>query len=460
MNDRPAPIALGNNDEEELLVRVGPGTPSGEVFRRYWLPVEVSANLGMGRGAFSGARNPIRVRVLGEDLVLFRDASGRPGLLAEHCSHRGTSLYFGRVEESCLRCLYHGWAYDREGNVVDTPAEPPDSTFKQTVKHLAYPCIEVAGLIFAYLGPPDLQPPFPHYHQLFATGGIRVTGNGGYVEQCNVFQALHDNNLDPWHGEIAHGWYRGRPPEMTMHHGQNGEPPTPIRFERTPWGTRMVVVKSSKKPGKYWYHETHTVWPSQRCNFQNARSIKWAMPVDDYRTRWFTVDYFPFDENGQPTEEALRAMNSRQFNIGWAPEGMPDDWAEQVGAWWNLGHPWRQGNVWEDEVAQKTQGPPERHFLPEWEKWHLASSDRGMVLNRRVWREQVQRVREGLDPIGIFRNGQGEAIIRITSDDIHGVDWDTGMQFYNMSVEERLRWIEEEEKLPPHERIPRGSSAS
>src|SRR5487761_1283690 len=166
MNDTTT-MALGSTEEEEALVRVGPGTPSGEVFRRYWLPVEGSANLGMGRGAFSGARNPIRVRVLGEDLVLFRDASGRPGLLAEHCSHRGTSLYYGRVEADGLRCLYHGWGYDREGNVLDMPGEPPDSNFKNTVKHPAYPCMEVAGLIFAYMGPPEKQPIFPRYHQLF-----------------------------------------------------------------------------------------------------------------------------------------------------------------------------------------------------------------------------------------------------------------------------------------------------
>ena len=107
------------NEEMDALVRVGPGTPSGEVWRRFWLPVECSANLGPYVRGGAAPRNPIRVRVLGEDLVLFRDASGKPGLLAEHCSHRGTSLFCGRVEESCLRCLYHGWAYDREGNVIE-----------------------------------------------------------------------------------------------------------------------------------------------------------------------------------------------------------------------------------------------------------------------------------------------------------------------------------------------------
>ena len=132
-------MSLRSNQEEEALIRVGPGTPSGEVFRRYWLPVEVSANLGGGggRGGAAPANNPLKLQVLGEHLVLFRDASGQPGLLAEHCSHRGTSLFYGRVEEEGLRCLYHGWRYGRDGTCLETPAEPPDSNFKLTVHQQA-----------------------------------------------------------------------------------------------------------------------------------------------------------------------------------------------------------------------------------------------------------------------------------------------------------------------------------
>jgi phenylpropionate dioxygenase-like ring-hydroxylating dioxygenase large terminal subunit len=427
------------NDEEEELVHVGPGTPSGGVFRRYWLPVECSANLGGGRGSFAGANNPLRVRVLDEHLVLFRDGSGRPGLLAEHCSHRGTSLSYGRVEENGLRCLYHGWLYDLGGSCLETPAEPPDSMFKLTIKHPAYPCVEGGGLIFAYMGPSELQPDFPRYHQLFATNGVRVTGNGGYVEQCNVFQAMHDNNLDPWHGEIAHGWYRGKPPRTTMHHGRGDEPATPIKYERTEWGTRMVAIKNTKTPGRYWYHETHTVWPTQRCNQENGKSMKWAVPVDDYRTRWFTVDFFPFDEHGQPTREAISAMGSR-FNIGYV-ENLPLDWAQQVGAWWNLGHPWRQGNLWEDEVCQQTQGPAERNFLPDWDKWRLATSDRGLLLNRDVWREQMERVRRGLDPVGITRAADDDRVIRVPSDNIYDLTWDEAMRLYNLTPEERAEML-------------------
>jgi hypothetical protein len=195
------------------------------------------------------------------------------------------------------------------------------------------------------------------------------------------------------------------------------------------------MIKSTKDPNVFHYHETHTVWPTQRCNQEEAKSMKWAVPIDDYRTRWFSVDFFPFDEKGEVPREAVRAMASTH-NIGHT-ENLPLDWAQQVGAWWNLGHPWRQGNLWEDEVAQATQGPPERHYLPEWENWHLGTTDRGLLLNREVWREQIDRVKEGMDPIGIVRGAEAEKMIRITSDNIAGLTWEEGQELLGLSPDER-----------------------
>ncbi len=186
------------NEIEEEIVRVGPGTPSGEVFRRYWLPIETSGNLGGAyRERFAGAKNPVRVKMLGENLILFRDAKGKAGLLTEHCAHRGTSLYYGRVEDDGLRCMYHGWKYDTDGKCLDTPAEPPDSNFKLTVRQPSYPVVEIGGLIFAYMGPPDKQPPFPRYEELYRDDGLRVTGNGGRIQRCSWFLQTLDNVLDP-----------------------------------------------------------------------------------------------------------------------------------------------------------------------------------------------------------------------------------------------------------------------
>src|SRR5581483_7468534 len=139
-------------EEDVELTRVGPGTPCGEYLRRFWQPVGLSAEL---------ADLPKAIRIMGEDLVLFRDGRGRIGLLELHCSHRGTSLEYAQVETDGLRCCYHGWMYGADGKVLDTPGEPPESNVKERFYHGAYPTREYRGLIFAYMGPPDKQPEFP-----------------------------------------------------------------------------------------------------------------------------------------------------------------------------------------------------------------------------------------------------------------------------------------------------------
>ena len=173
---------------------------------------------------------------------------------------------------------------------------------------------------------------------------------------CNVFQAMHDNNLDPWHGEVLHSWFSradGQPARDThLHWGENGDGPSPLKYERTPWGTRYVDVKKSRsKPGKYEYHETHTVWPCQRYK---RWDVKWAVPVDDYHTRWFEVAFYP---SGPGAKTPRGGTSAHGLSFGHSDWDLPPNWAEQVGAWWNLGHQWRQGVVWEDEVAQAHSSP-------------------------------------------------------------------------------------------------------
>src|SRR6266851_3645158 len=146
--------------QNEQLTQTGPGTPMGELLRRYWQPAALSEELPPGGGA-------IPVRLLGEDLVLFRDGEGRPGLLGLHCAHRGADLSYGRLEDGGLRCLYHGWLYDRQGRCLEQPGEPAGSTFHERIRHTAYPCQEVAGIIFAYLGPGE-PPLLPAYGPLVA----------------------------------------------------------------------------------------------------------------------------------------------------------------------------------------------------------------------------------------------------------------------------------------------------
>src|SRR5205809_78697 len=141
--------------DNELITRVGPGTPMGELLRQYWIPALISEEVPEPDGA------PYRVRLLGEDLIAFRDTGGQVGLITSNCPHRGASLFFGRNEESGLRCVYHGWKFDVSGQCVDMPNEPAESNFKNKVKALAYPCVERGGVVWAYMGPRLKPPPLP-----------------------------------------------------------------------------------------------------------------------------------------------------------------------------------------------------------------------------------------------------------------------------------------------------------
>src|SRR3954454_23917723 len=149
-------------EDNERLVRIGPGTPAGKLFRRYWQPACLSSELPESDGA------PLRVRLLGEDLIAFRDTEGKVGLVDAYCPHRRAPLFFGRNEECGLRCVYHGWKFDRNGDCVDMPNEPEESKFKHKVELTAYPTWEKSGIIWTYMGPKAEQPSVPDYEWLRA----------------------------------------------------------------------------------------------------------------------------------------------------------------------------------------------------------------------------------------------------------------------------------------------------
>src|ERR1043166_6512048 len=180
-----------SQEENEMLTRVGSGTPGGEMLRRYWHPIAFASEL---------KQKPLRRRILGEDVVLFRDDKARIALLAVRCSHRGTSLEFGHLENGGLRCCYHGWLYDVEGRVLETPGEPAESTFRARVRHPAYKIQELAGILFAYLGP-EPAPLLPRYDVLVREDGVRSLQ--GRIASCNFLQMV-ENTVDQHHFKWLH----------------------------------------------------------------------------------------------------------------------------------------------------------------------------------------------------------------------------------------------------------------
>jgi phthalate 4,5-dioxygenase oxygenase subunit len=189
-------------EENELITRVGPGTPMGNFMREYWVPALLSSELA------SSDSDPVRVLLLGEKLIGWRDSNGRVGLMAHNCPHRGASLFFGRNEEAGLRCVYHGWKFDVAGNCIDMPNEPAESDFKSKVKGVAYPTQERGGIVWAYLGPRPTPPPLPDLEgnmQPGAENAVRATQLA-----CNWLQIL-EGDIDTTHVGFLH--YGGLTPE-------------------------------------------------------------------------------------------------------------------------------------------------------------------------------------------------------------------------------------------------------
>jgi len=182
-----------SKEDTELLCRVGPHTPMGEVMRQYWIPFARSAELPVPDGA------PVRIRLLGEDLIAFRVTTGKVGLIANHCPHRCASLFYGRNEEEGLRCVYHGWKFDTTGACVDMPSEPPESNFKDKVKAVTYPCRERGGVLWTYMGPRQVPPPLQNVEGNLDPESSVAT----LIRDCNYLQAL-EGDLDMAHFAFLH----------------------------------------------------------------------------------------------------------------------------------------------------------------------------------------------------------------------------------------------------------------
>ncbi len=362
-----------SKEENDLLTRVGPATPAGEMLRRYWWPVGFS-ELIKAKGS------PTKVRLLGEDLVLFRDGSGRLGLMDLHCSHRGTSLEFGRVEEHGIRCCYHGWLYDVAGRCLDQPAELADSTFKNRIRQPAYQAQEIAGFVFAYIGPAP-APLLPRYDLLLEENGQRVLGAG--TEYCNWLQRA-ENSVDQTHLVALHA---PEYPHMALKRPEIG-------WEKTRYGAKitMHVPGVSKPKHSHWIFPSHTRHTTARKGRIPDHAIRFRVPVDDTRTMTFWLRFTPHDEahQGQPLD--LKTIGFE--------DDKPGVYSRVDDGWWGV------ASHDQDRVAQESQGD-----IYDRSKEHLGASDQGVILLRNTIRESIDAVRQGKDPFWILRqNGENEKI--------------------------------------------------
>ena len=263
--------------EDVELTHIEPDTPCGEYLRRYWQPVCFSDEL---------QELPLRVKLLGEDLVAFRDFSGAVGVLELHCPHRGTSLEFGLVSDQGIRCCYHGWLFDVDGAILETPGEPADSTLKDRLCHGAYPTHEYNGIVFVYMGPPEQKPPFPIYDS-YTRPGYRLIPGRKYFYPCNWLQIL-ENAMDPVHTAFLHTIVSGS--QFTDEFGEVPE----LDFLETPVG--IIYVATRRVDENVWarmveivapnLQQVAPIWEDGKVEHpgEGAMMSRWIVPVDNANT--------------------------------------------------------------------------------------------------------------------------------------------------------------------------------
>ena len=362
------------------LTQVGPGTPGGEYLRRYWQPVAFARDI---------VGTPLRVRILGEDLVVFRDRSGRVGVLHLHCAHRGTSLEFGIPVERGIRCCYHGWVFDVDGRCLETPGEPAGSRLRERVCQGAYPTHEFTGLIFAYLGPPDRQPAFPLYDS-YAVPGHTLMPAAKFALPCNWLQ-VKDNSMDPVHTAFLHALSSGY--QFTAAFGAVPE----LDWVLTEAG--MVYIATRRVGQLVWVRVCDFMPPNvhqftreiEEASTEKPASrpviIRWAVPNDDTGTTNFELAQVDPTWGLTPEQVARPGF------------GQADD------------RPYAERQRFPaDFDAQSSQRTIAVHALE-----HLAYTDRGVIMLRRIVRDGIRAVAGGGDPYGTERL-DGKVIRTFTQD--------------------------------------------
>jgi phenylpropionate dioxygenase-like ring-hydroxylating dioxygenase large terminal subunit len=375
--DAPAP------DPE--LTQVGPGTPCGEYLRRFWQPVAFARDL---------AETPLRVKIMGEDLVAFRDRGGRIGLLHLHCAHRGTSLEFGIPVERGLRCCYHGWVYDVDGRCLESPGQPDGSRLHERVWQGAYPTLEFAGLVFAYLGPPAQRPAFPRFDS-YEVPGFTLMPAAKFPLPCNWLQ-VKDNSMDPIHTAFLHALSSGY--QFTEAFGAVPE----MDWRMTEAG--MVYVATRRIGDLVWVRVCDFMPPNVHqftreieeatAPKESSRPliIRWAVPNDDTTTTNFEL---------------------AQVDPAW---GLTPDEVARPGFGQSSDRPYAERQRYPaDFDAQSSQRPIAVHALE-----HLGAADRGVIMLRRIVRDGIRAVARGEAPWGTHWR-EGQVVRTFTQDTVRRV---------------------------------------
>jgi phenylpropionate dioxygenase-like ring-hydroxylating dioxygenase large terminal subunit len=390
-----------NREDNELLTRVGPGTAMGELFRRFWLPAVPSHELPKPDGT------PVRLRLLGEDLIAFRDTDGRVGLVSAYCPHRGASLFYGRNEEGGLRCVYHGWKFDAWGTCVEIPSEGVDSTYRTRIGLTAYPTEEAGGVVWTYMGPPQLAPERPRFEWTRVPDSHRnITV---WVQETNWLQGA-EGEIDSAHVSFLHTTLVPSEQPATVHRTITALDKKPKLIAReTPYGM-MSVARRNAGDGNYYWRVTQWLLPM----YSLVPAYAWPVggrawvPIDDEHT--YTWDYAYYPDRPLPDRYfqhiksgptfppeldrcVYRLPNGTRIDT-WRPrrnadnEFLLDREVQRTKTFTGI-----YGINDQDRAIQGSMGP-----ICDRSREHLVATDAGIIMARRRLLKLAKDLQQGLEP--------------------------------------------------------------
>jgi phenylpropionate dioxygenase-like ring-hydroxylating dioxygenase large terminal subunit len=389
-------------EQNGLLTQTGPDTPLGRMFRCYWIPALLAEELPANECP------PVRVKLLSERLVAFRDTDGRYGLIDEFCAHRGISLWFGRNEECGLRCPYHGWKYDVTGQCVDMPNEPEQSAFAKKVKLTSYPLVERGGVLWTYMGPPDKQPPLPEYE--FATVPEARSYTSKRLQECNWLQAM-EGGIDSSHVSFLH---RGDINSDPLFKGARGNQYNlgdlrPVFEVVESDGGLYIGARRNAENGNYYWRITQWVMPSYtmiapRGN-HSVHGHFW-IPIDDETCWAWSFDYHPTRDLTDAERAAMRDGKGihAKVDASFRPlankdnDYLIDRAAQKAGKTYSG----VEGFAMQDASVQESMGP-----IVDRTKETLVSTDSGIIMARqRLLRAIKAFADDGVMPPGVALDHQ------------------------------------------------------
>lgn len=375
-----------NAEDNQMITQTGPGTPGGELFRRYWQPVALSEEL-------PGGAAPMPVRLMSEDLTLFRDEQGRLGLVDRHCAHRAADLSYGRIEDGGLRCLYHGWLYDVSGNCLEQPGEPEGSNFKDKIKLRAYPVIEQSQIIFAFLGVGE-PPLLPDYEFLGVPEPNRLVTK--YHHDCNYLQG-NEGNIDPQHLSFLHKMLSEEPSGAKVTNSTQtantffGDDVTPhLEVDETDFGLRIFSVRQDSAETEY-VRITNFIYPNLAAfpgGLEEGYGVNWHVPIDDTHHWKFSINF----DREKPLDKArLQAFRGTETVDYYSTRNLTNRYqqnrAEMVATTFiGLGRNFQLHDKW----ATEGEGTIQNRAME-----HLGYTDKAIAAERRLLLKAIRQVQEG-----------------------------------------------------------------